>query len=139
MTTQVATPVTIKYDEADRILKAAMKKAKDMGIVVAATVVDARGDLVASGRMDGARWWWIETCRGKAFASAAYGVPSGELLERAGSPVTQTMVQIHGGRMTPSKGAVPIKRDNVIIGAVGVGGGTADQDEEVAKAGAAAL
>lgn len=139
MKTSFAASTTIEYAEAARILKAAMAKAEVLGITVAVAVVDARGDLVAAGRMDGARWWWIQTCQGKAFAAAAYGLPSGELADRANSPVMQTVVQIHRGLLTPSKGAVPITRGDQIIGAVGVGGGTADQDEEVAREGAAAL
>lgn len=139
MTVSAGGSITIKYDEANRILKAAMEKASGMKIIVAVAIVDARGDLVAAGRMDGARWWWIQTCQGKAIASVAYGVPSGELAERASNPVMQTLVRISRGLLTPSKGAVPIRRGDQIIGAVGVGGGTGDQDEEVAREGAAAL
>ena len=49
------------------------------------------------------------------------------------------MLNMHGGRIAYAQGAVPIVRDGHQIGAVGVGGGTGQQDEDVAKAGVAAL
>lgn len=131
--------MSITLDEANRAVEACQVKASSMNIPVAIAVVDARGDLVSACRMDGSMWWWIETCRGKALATATYGVPSGELLDRLNRPTTWTMIAIHDGRMTPSKGAVPIEKDGRLIGAVGIGGGTGEQDEEIALAGAAAV
>jgi glc operon protein GlcG len=44
-----------------------------------------------------------------------------------------------GGRITTLKGGVPIVVDGQVIGAIGVGGGTGEQDAEVARAGVQAL
>jgi glc operon protein GlcG len=44
-----------------------------------------------------------------------------------------------GGHMIPSQGAVPILRNGVVIGAIGCGGGTGQEDEDCARAGAAAV
>jgi len=125
--------------EANRIIQAAMTKAQEMNIKVSAAVCDSGGRLVAFNRMDGAIWGSVYGCQGKAIASVAFGRASGELQERAGSPIIQGIVAAEGGHMIPSMGAVPIIRNGVVEGACGVGGGTSQQDEDVAKAAVAKL
>ena len=77
--------------------------------------------------------------QGKAIASGAFARPSGELAERAGSPIIQGIAAAEGGHMIPSQGAVPIIRNGMVDGACGVGGGTSQQDEDCARAGIAKL
>src|SRR6266852_3800167 len=105
--------------EANRIVQAALTKAQEMNIKVSVAVCDAGGRLMAFNRMDGAIWGSIYGSQGKAIASAGFARPSGELAERAGSPIIQCIV--------------------VADGACGVGGGTSQQDEDVAKAAIAKL
>lgn len=126
-------PITLT--QAERALQAAKTKAAQLGIRVSIAVVDARGDLLTMARLDGARWYTTDVCRGKAFASATFGQPSGELAARADSPVFRSLVTMQGGRIIPAKGALPIRQGEELVGAIGVSGGTADQDEEVAQAG----
>jgi len=125
--------------EANRIVQAAVTKAQEINIKVSVAVCDAGGRLVAFNRMDGAIWGSIYGSQGKAIASAGFSRPSGELQERAGSPIIQGIVAAEGGHMIPSMGAVPILRNGVLEGACGVGGGTSQQDEDVAKAAVAKL
>ena len=125
--------------EANRIVQAALTKAQEMNIKVSVAVCDAGGRLMAFNRMDGAIWGSIYGSQGKAIASAGFARPSGELAERAGSPIIQGIVAAEGGHMIPSQGAVPIVRNGVVDGACGVGGGTSQQDEDVAKAALAKL
>ena len=125
--------------EANRVLQAAIDKAKEMNIKISAAVCDAGGRLVAFNRMDGAIWASVYGCQGKAIASAAFARPSGELAERAGSPIIQGIAAAEGGHMIPSMGAMPIVRNGVVEGACGVGGGTSQQDEDCARAGVAKL
>jgi uncharacterized protein GlcG (DUF336 family) len=125
--------------EANRILQAAVTKAQEMNIKVSAAVCDAGGRLMAFNRMDGAIWGSVYGSQGKAIASAAFARPSGELAERAGSPIIQGIAAAEGGHMIPSQGAVPIIRNGVLEGACGVGGGTSQQDEDCARAGVAKL
>ena len=125
--------------DANRIVQAAITKAQEMNIKVSAAVCDAGGRLMAFNRMDGAIWGSVYGSQGKAIASAAFGRASGELQERAGSPIIQGIVNHSGGHMIPSMGAVPIIRNGVVEGACGVGGGTSQQDEDVAKAAVAKL
>jgi len=125
--------------DANRIVQGALDKAKEMNIKISVAVCDAGGRLVALNRMDGAIWGSVYGCQGKAVASAGFARPSGELAERAGSPIIQGIMAAEGGHMIPSQGAVPVIRNGVVEGACGVGGGTAQQDEDCARAGVAKL
>lgn len=125
--------------EATQVMQAAITRARELNIRISVAVCDAGGRLVAFNRMDGAIWGSVYGCQGKAIASAAFARPSGELQERAGTPIIQGIAAAEGGHMIPSQGAVPIIRNGVLEGACGVGGGTAQQDEDCARAGAAKL
>ena len=125
--------------EANQVVEAAIAKAKEMNIRVSVAVCDAGGRLMAFNRMDNAIWGSVYGSQGKAIASVAFGRASGELTERAGTPIIQGIAAAEGGHMIPSQGAVPIVKNGVVIGACGVGGGTSQQDEDVARAGVAKL
>jgi uncharacterized protein GlcG (DUF336 family) len=125
--------------EANQVVQGAIDKAREMNIRISVAVCDAGGRLMAFNRMDNAIWASVYGCQGKAIASVAFGRASGELAERAGSPIIQGIAAAEGGHMIPSQGAVPIVRNGVVVGACGVGGGTAQQDEDCARAGVAKL
>ena len=125
--------------EANRIVQGALDNARELEIRISVAVCDAGGRLIAFNRMDGAIWGSVYGCQGKAVASAAFARPSGELAERAGSPIIQGIAAAEGGHMIPSQGAVPIVRTGVVEGACGVGGGSTQQDEDCARAGVAKL
>ena len=125
--------------EANQVMQGALDKAREMNIRISVAGCDGGGRLVAFNRMDGAIWGSVYGCQGKAVASAGFGRASGELAERAGSPIIQGIAAAEGGHMIPSQGAVPIIRNGVVDGACGVGGGTAQQDEDCARAGVAKL
>ncbi len=131
--------MALTLDEANRVIQATMAKAAEMDIKVSVAVCDAGGRLLAFGRMDGATWAGTLGSQGKAVASVAFGRASGELTERADTPIIRGIVAADGGRMIPSQGAVPIIRNGVVEGACGVGGGTSQQDEDCALAGVAVL
>ena len=130
-------PLTLS--EANQVVHAAVTKAQEMNIRISVAVCDAGGRLVAFNRMDGAIWASAYGSQGKAIASVAFGRASGELQERAGSPIIQGIAAAEGGHMIVSQGAVPIIRNGIVEGAVGVGGGTAQQDEDCARAGVAKI
>ena len=131
--------MSLTLAEANRVVQGALDKAREMNIRISVAVCDAGGRLMAFNRMDGAIWGSVYGCQGKAIASVAFGRTSGELQERAGAPIIQGIMAAEGGHMIPSQGAVPIMRDGVAIGACGVGGGTAQQDEDCARAGVSTL
>src|SRR5207244_11866678 len=91
--------------EANRIVQAAITKAQEMNIKVSAAVCDAGGRLLAFNRMDGAIWGSVYGSQGKAIASAAFGRVSGEMIERAGTPILQGIVGAVGVYMVPRMGA----------------------------------
>jgi len=129
--------VALTLAEANQVMQAAMDKAREINIKISVAVCDAGGRLMAFNRMDGAIWASGYGSQGKAIASVAFARPSGELAERAGSPIIQGIAAAEGGHMIPSQGAVPIIRNGVVEGACGVGGGTAKEDEDCAIAGVA--
>jgi len=130
-------PLTLS--EANQVVHAAVAKAQEMNIRISVAVCDAGGRLVSFNRMDGAIWASAYGSQGKAVASVAFGRASGELQERAGSPIISGIAAAEGGHMIMGQGAVPVLRNGMIEGACGVGGGTAQQDEDCARAGVARL
>ena len=131
--------MALTLSEANQVVHAAVAKAQELNIRISVAVCDAGGRLVAFNRMDGAIWAGAYGSQGKAVASAAFGRASGELQERAGSPIVQGIAAAEGGHMIVSQGAVPIIRNGIVEGACGVGGGTAQQDEDCARAGVAKI
>ena len=127
--------MALTLEEANRIAQGAMAKAKDLNIRISVAVCDVGGRLMVFQRMDNAIWASAYGSQGKAVASAAFGRPSGELPERATQPTPAGIAAAEGGHMIMGQGAVPVLRGDVIEGACGVGGGTAQQDEDCARAG----
>ena len=131
--------MALTLEEANRIAQGAMAKAKELNIRISVAVCDAGGRLMAFQRMDNAIWASGYGSQGKAIASAAFARPSGELADRATQPTPAGIAAAEGGHMIMGQGAVPILRGGVVEGACGVGGGTGQQDEDCARAGAGQL
>ncbi len=130
----------LRLDEAARMLEAGLAKAEELGIRVSIAVLDPRGDLVALNRMDGALWRSVPISQGKAAASAAWDMPSGDLSDRWDQPVVRALSMMENGRLIPWQGALPVRRpDGTMVGAIGVSGARPAEDEAVAAAGLAAL
>ena len=125
--------------EANKIVEGAVAKAQELNIKISVAVVDAGGRLIAFNRMDGGIWAGVYGSQGKAVASAGFGRPSGVLQQSYDTSVTQRGIVAAEGHMIPGQGAVPIIRGGECEGACGVGGGTAQQDEDCATAGVARL
>ena len=123
--------------EANRMVQAAIAKADEISVKVSIAVCDAGGNLLAFNRMEGASPVSATVAQGKAAASAGFGRSSGAL--QADSPVIQAVIASMGGRMLPAQGAVPIHKNGELVGSIGGSGATAQQDEECAQAGLAAL
>lgn len=123
---------------AQQVLEAAKTVALERRAGVSISIVDRRGDLVAMLRLDGAPWYTAFVSRGKAAAAAAFGIPSGELAPRSDSPALRALSQ-QGDGLIAQQGAIPIRVRGQVVGAVGVSGVTAQEDEQIAIAGAAAV
>ena len=131
--------MALNLAEANRIVAGAIAQAEELNIKINVAVCDSGGRLIAFNRMDGAIWAGVYGSQGKAVASAGFGRPSGELQDRADQPTPRGIAIAEGGHMIMGQGAVPIFRNGVIEGACGVGGGTAQQDEDCARAGTGKL
>lgn len=129
---------------AEAVLTAARKKADAMKLSVNIAVVDDGGHLIAFARMDKARPASAATAMTKAVTAATFRQPTGTL-PAGGEPDVllnislQNAAAASGGKITTLKGGVPIVVRGEIIGAIGVGGATGEQDAEIARAGAQAL
>jgi glc operon protein GlcG len=129
---------------AETILAAAREKASALGVKVNVAVVDGGGHLIAFARMDGARPASGYTAQTKAATAATYRQETGPLPAKGEPDVLlnlslQNAALAAGGKLTTLKGGVPVVVEDQVIGAVGVGGGSGEQDAEVARAGIGAL
>lgn len=131
--------MALTLGEANRVAQGAIAKARELDIRINVAVCDAGGRLMAFQRMDNAMWAGVYGSQGKAIAAAAFGRPSGELTERANHPTPRGIAAAEGDHMIMGQGAVPILRNGILEGACGVGGGTAQEDEDCARAGAGQL
>jgi uncharacterized protein GlcG (DUF336 family) len=130
----------ITLEEAQRIISAAEEKARQMGQPMNIAVMDAGRNLVAFHRMDEAWVASTDIAIDKAFTSAGRGLTTRKIGEMAqpGQPLFGINTT-NGGRIVIFAGGLPLMRDGEVIGAIGVSGGTVDEDEEVAEAGVAVL
>lgn len=133
--------VGLTLQGAELALEAAKTKAAELKINENIAIVDDGGHLIAFVRMDKARPASISTAITKAVAAATTRVPTGPVRRGDAEPdfllnlSLQNASSVSGGKMTALLGGIPIVVDSQVIGAIGVGGGTGEQDAEVAKAG----
>jgi uncharacterized protein GlcG (DUF336 family) len=130
----------IRLEDARRIIAAAEKKAQQIGQPMNIAVVDEGGNLVSHVRMDGAWLGSIEISINKAFTSRAFDISTNDLSQhsQSGGQFFGIHVSNHG-RIMIFAGGIPLKRDGKVVGAIGVSGGSGEQDHSVAEAGAAAF
>ena len=126
----------VKHEAAREIIAAAVQKAEEIGQPMNIAVMDAGMNLVAFERMNGAWVLSIDIALGKAFTAAGRGLSTRDIGEMAqpGQPLFGVNTT-NGGRVVVFAGGLPLVRDGEVVGAVGVSGGSVDQDEEVAQAG----
>jgi uncharacterized protein GlcG (DUF336 family) len=132
--------MTIDLAIALRMVAAAHAEAERRSILVSAAVVDAGGNLVAFGRMDGAEIAGPVLAVDKAYTAVANRTATSELAKLA-APGGE-LFGLHangGGRFVIFGGGVPILVDGIVVGGVGVSGASAAQDEACALAGRTAL
>ena len=131
---------TLTLADATRITEAARTHAGELGTAVTITVVDGGGNVRTQTRMDGARFGTLNVSANKAFTAAAFGAPTKVLtdLVQPGAPLFG-FADAMGGRFVGFAGGIPLVRDDEVIGAIGISGGSVDQDQAIADAGATAL
>ena len=124
--------------EAARVAMSACEAAAGQnGWKVVIAVVDEGGHAVLVQRLDGAQWSSIDTAVGKARAATAWKRPT-RLLEESINNGRTAFLSISQG-MALLQGGVPVEIEGQVIGAIGVSGVKASDDEIVALAGVQAL
>jgi uncharacterized protein GlcG (DUF336 family) len=130
----------VTLDDARKIVAAAERKAAAIGQPMNIAVADSGGNLITHVRMDGAWLGSIDISINKAFTARAFDIATRDLA--APSQPGGQFYGIHasnGGRIMIFAGGIPLKRAGKVIGAIGVSGGSGEQDQAVAEAGAAAF
>lgn len=131
---------SVSLDEARDVITAGERQAQETGQPVNIAVVDAGGNLVAHARMDGAWIGSVDISINKAFTARAFDISTEDLAANA-QPGSQ-FFGIHAsnnGRVMIFAGGIPLWHNDRVVGAVGVSGGTGEQDQAIAEAATAAL
>ena len=117
------------------IIDAAQDVARSVGVAMSCAVVDSGDQLVAFERMDAADLVGITLARDKAFTALANRMPTRDL-----APIVQPGTEFYGydsiagGRTIVFAGGMPLERDGILVGAVGVSGGDSSQDQQAVDA-----
>jgi len=137
MTLQLPLRKTLTLEAARLAMAACEAEATKGGWKVVIAVVDEGGHPLMVHRLDGAQWSSIDTAVGKARASVAWKRPT-RLLEESVNNGRFAFLSISQG-MALLQGGVPIEIEGQVIGAIGVSGVKASDDEVIALAGVHAL
>jgi uncharacterized protein GlcG (DUF336 family) len=130
----------VTLSSAQDVVEGARKKAEEIGVPMNIAVVDAGNNLTAFARMDGAWLGSIDIAKNKAYTARSFDMSTKDL-----APLCQPNQPLFGiqasnqGQLIVFAGGIPLEAGGEIIGAVGVSGGSVEQDHEVAEAGVAAL
>lgn len=127
--------MSLNSEQAARAIAAAVAKAEEIKSPSSIAVLDAGRNLLAYHRMDGAVLASIELSQGKAYTAASLNMDSGDLMQyvQPGAPF-YGLESTHQHRIVVFAGGLPIRVGDKLIGAIGVAGGTTDQDILIAKA-----
>ena len=132
--------IMVTLNDARRVIAAAEKKAVDIGQPMNIAVADGGGNLVAHVRMDKAWLGSIDISIKKAYTARAFDIATKDLASHSQSG--GQFFGIHAsnnGRIMIFAGGIPLKKNGEIVGAIGVSGGSGEQDHAVAEVGAAAF
>jgi uncharacterized protein GlcG (DUF336 family) len=130
----------ITLRQANSVVKAAQKKAEEMGVKMNIAVVDAGANLKAFVRMDDAWLGSIDISIRKAKTARFFNMPTGEVGKLSQPGGSLFNIEHSNGGLITFPGGIPLKnRRGEIIGAIGVSGSTVEDDHTVAEAGVAAI
>ncbi len=132
------TKKTITHALAARMVEAATARAKELGVKQNVAVVDDGGNLKAFARMDGAPLLGIEGSQRKAY-TALFGFGTADFYNAIKDNPALLVGLSHFEGATVVGGGLPITIDGEVVGGIGVGGGTVEQDISCAEAGVQVL
>jgi uncharacterized protein GlcG (DUF336 family) len=131
---------SLSLSAAQRVIEASFAAARSHNIAACIAVCDPAGDAIITVRMDGAARLTAQIALNKAYTVATFnGMPT----DRWWPLLADDPALVHGFTQTPRfipfAGGVPVLIDGVVVGAVGVSGGSTEQDRLIAQAGADAV
>jgi len=131
----------VRLDVAQRVLGASLAKAHDMGIAVSVVVVDEGGHMMAMARMDGARFLTVEIAYGKAHGCIGFHRVGPEVAQfgQTAPAFVGALATASHGRFFAALGSIRVVVGGQEVGAVGVSGGSGEQDHQIAQAGVDAV
>jgi uncharacterized protein GlcG (DUF336 family) len=136
-TGEAETMLSVSLAQAEAVVAAAEGAAEGLGVRMNIVVIDVCGDVKAAARQDGNSRASLTLTPLKAQTALAFRTPTATLAQNTTDPVRAQALLAAG--FTLLGGGVPLRAQDQVIGAIGVGGGSPDQDVQVAEAGAAAL
>ncbi|HXF56774.1 MAG TPA: heme-binding protein [Actinomycetota bacterium] len=130
---------TVTLEAARRAVTACVERATELGVAVAIAIVDQGGNLKAFARMDGGPLLSSQIAQDKAWTAAAFGLPTHQWwdLVKDNPPLLHGIVKTD--RLIVFGGGVPLRSQGEVVGGIGVSGASAEQDREIAEAGAAVI
>ncbi|MGP4015894.1 GlcG/HbpS family heme-binding protein [Saccharopolyspora sp. 5N708] len=138
--TDVATTVDVTMEQAEAIMQATVRKARELDLLMNIAVVDVGGNLKSFVRMDGAWLGSIDIAIKKARTARLFDMPSGDLGPLAQPGQSLYHIEFSNDGLITFPGGIPLKSGNgQVVGAVGASGSTVDNDQAVANAGVAAF
>jgi len=125
----------LSLEDAQVLIEGATEHANAIGVPMCITIVDESGNLIAFNRMDGVKVLSVGLSQDKAFTSALSRRPTAYYNNNAapGDPA-YGIQNAWGGRFSTIGGGIPVEDDGITVGAIGVSGGTPEQDIECAEA-----
>jgi uncharacterized protein GlcG (DUF336 family) len=122
---------------ASRALQASLAKAREIEKPDSIVIVDAGGHVVASARMDGARFLTFEIAHGKAHDCVGFHRPGEEVVKfgQTATAFASALSVASDGRRFPALGSICLVCGGEEVGAVGVSGGSGEEDHQIAQAG----
>jgi uncharacterized protein GlcG (DUF336 family) len=125
----------LSYEEARRLLDAALDKATEIGVPASVAVIDATREVSAFGRQDQAPLLTGEVAVSKAYTSASLRQPTADLVA-ATAPTGPFFGLAHSSSrgLVTFAGGFPLIVDGDIVGAVGASGGSLEEDDIIARA-----
>lgn len=125
----------IDLELAQRMIAAAIAKAQEINTCVSIAVLDHGANLLAFSRMDGAELAGPNLAVDKAYTSVTNRIETGDLKARVAPNGDLPGMHANGnGRYIAFAGGIPCWDGQVVVGAVGVSGGSWDEDQVCAQA-----
>ncbi|HVC99964.1 MAG TPA: heme-binding protein [Candidatus Dormibacteraeota bacterium] len=125
----------LSLDKVYQVIDAGLASARELKVAACIAIVDASGYLMMKVRMDGATFITVQLSEDKAYTAAAINMATHEFQD-----LVQPSQELYGlvpdatGRLVPLPGGLPLRLNDRLVGAVGVSGGSVQQDLQIAEA-----